>query len=422
MYTLKERDYLVNWHPYTQMKKADDIVPIVRGEGAYIFDENNKKYIDAVSSWWVTLHGHAHPYIAKKVYEQLNTLEQVIFAGFTHRPAVELSERLLALLPFNQQKVFYSDNGSTAIEVGLKMCMQFHYNNQENRQKILAFKNAYHGDTFGAMSVSGRGIWTQPFNERLFEVIFIETPTEENIESIKKQIAELADEVACFIYEPLVQGAAGMLMYEAAYLDELMNFCRKKRILLIQDEVFVGFGRTGKIFAANHLSEVPDVMCFSKGLTGGTMPLGVTTCSDLIYNAFYSKDYTKTLYHGHSFTASPLACTAALASLELLLEEATQEKIVNIVTQHEVFREQLKTHPKVKVVRQCGTILALEWKTEEETSYFSDMHKKLYPYFLDHGILLRPLGNIIYLVPPYCISTVDLNYIYKTILKALDEL
>ncbi|WP_353166328.1 adenosylmethionine--8-amino-7-oxononanoate transaminase [Empedobacter brevis] len=422
MYTLKERDYLVNWHPYTQMKKADDIVPIVRGEGAYIFDENNKKYIDAVSSWWVTLHGHAHPYIAKKVYEQLNTLEQVIFAGFTHRPAVELSERLLALLPFNQQKVFYSDNGSTAIEVGLKMCMQFHYNNQENRQKILAFKNAYHGDTFGAMSVSGRGIWTQPFNERLFEVIFIETPTEENIESIKKQIAELADEVACFIYEPLVQGAAGMLMYEAAYLDELMNFCRKKRILLIQDEVFVGFGRTGKIFAANHLSEVPDVMCFSKGLTGGTMPLGVTTCSDLIYNAFYSKDYTRTLYHGHSFTASPLACTAALASLDLLLEEATQEKIVNIVTQHEVFREQLKTHPKVKVVRQCGTILALEWKTEEETSYFSDMHKKLYPYFLDHGILLRPLGNIIYLVPPYCISTVDLNYIYKTILKALDEL
>ncbi|MDM1072025.1 adenosylmethionine--8-amino-7-oxononanoate transaminase [Empedobacter brevis] len=422
MHTLKERDYLVNWHPYTQMKKADDIVPIVRGEGAYIFDENNKKYIDAVSSWWVTLHGHAHPYIAKKVYEQLNTLEQVIFAGFTHRSAVELSERLLALLPFNQQKVFYSDNGSTAIEVGLKMCMQFHYNNQENRQKILAFKNAYHGDTFGAMSVSGRGIWTQPFNERLFEVIFIETPTEENIESIKKQIAELADEVACFIYEPLVQGAAGMLMYEAAYLDELMNFCRKKRILLIQDEVFVGFGRTGKIFAANHLSEVPDVMCFSKGLTGGTMPLGVTTCSDLIYNAFYSKDYTKTLYHGHSFTASPLACTAALASLELLLEEATQEKIVNIVTQHEVFREQLKTHPRVKVVRQCGTILALEWKTEEETSYFSDMHKKLYPYFLDHGILLRPLGNIIYLVPPYCISTADLNYIYKTILKALDEL
>ncbi|WP_312312809.1 adenosylmethionine--8-amino-7-oxononanoate transaminase [Empedobacter brevis] len=422
MHTLKERDYLVNWHPYTQMKKADDIVPIVRGEGTYIFDENNKKYIDAVSSWWVTLHGHAHPYIAKKVYEQLNTLEQVIFAGFTHRPAVELSERLLALLPFNQQKVFYSDNGSTAIEVGLKMCMQFHYNNQENRQKILAFKNAYHGDTFGAMSVSGRGIWTQPFNERLFEVIFIETPTEENIESIKKQIAELADEVACFIYEPLVQGAAGMLMYEAAYLDELMNFCRKKRILLIQDEVFVGFGRTGKIFAANHLSEVPDVMCFSKGLTGGTMPLGVTTCSDLIYNAFYSKDYTKALYHGHSFTASPLACTAALASLELLLEEATQEKIVNIVTQHEVFREQLKTHPKVKVVRQCGTILALEWKTQEETSYFSDMHKKLYPYFLDHGILLRPLGNIIYLVPPYCISTVDLNYIYKTILKALDEL
>lgn len=422
MHTLKERDEKVNWHPYTQMKKAKDIIPITRGEGAYIYDENNKKYIDAVSSWWVTLHGHSHPYIAQKVYEQLTTLEQVIFAGFTHRPAVELSERLLAILPANQNKVFYSDNGSTAIEVGLKMCMQYHYNRKENRQKILAFKNAYHGDTFGAMSVSGRGIWTQPFNERLFEVIFIDTPTSENLEEIKTQINKLADEVACFIYEPLVQGAAGMLMYEAAHLDELMKFCRNKGILLIQDEVFVGFGRTGKLFAANHLVEKPDIMCFSKGLTGGTMPLGVTTCTAEIYEAFYSDDLNKALFHGHSFTASPLACTAALASLDLLLQEETQQKIVNIVEQHQLFVNQIKNHPKVKAIRQCGTILALEWKTNEETSYFSDMHEKLYPYFLNHGILLRPLGNIIYLVPPYCLTTEDLNYIYKIILQALSDL
>lgn len=422
MYTLKERDQQVNWHPYTQMKKADHIIPIVKGEGTYIFDENNKRYIDAVSSWWVTLHGHSHPYIAQKMYEQLTTLEHVIFAGFTHQPAVELSERLLALLPDNQQKSFYSDNGSTAIEVALKMCIQYHYNKNEKRPVILAFKNAYHGDTFGAMSVSGRGIWTEPFSEKLFDVLFIETPNEENIETIKIQIEQIADQVACFIYEPLVQGAAGMLMYEAKYLDELMSCCRNNKILLIQDEIFVGFGRTGKLFAANHLKETPDIMCFSKGLTGGTLPLGLTTCTNEIYQAFYADDLNKTLFHGHSFTASPLACTAALASLDLLMQESTQKQIENIIQQHQIFISSIQHHPKVKVIRQCGTILAMEWKTDEETSYFSDMHEKLYPYFLEKGILLRPLGNIIYLVPPYCISTNDLTYIYKTIQQALLEL
>jgi len=422
MYTLKERDQLVNWHPYTQMKKANNIIPIVRGEGSYIYDENNKQYIDAVSSWWVTLHGHAHPYIAQKMHEQLTTLEHVIFAGFTHRPAIELSERLLALLPTNQKKAFYSDNGSTAIEVALKMCLQYHFNKKEDRPVILAFKNAYHGDTFGAMSVSGRGIWTEPFNEKLFDVIFIDTPNAENIEAIKSQIKEVATKVACFIYEPLVQGASGMLMHQAEYLDQLMSYCRAHNILMIQDEIFVGFGRTGKLFAANHLTEVPDIMCFSKGLTGGTLPLGVTTCTDEIYQAFYADDLNKTLFHGHSFTASPLACTAALASLDLLLQTSTQQQIENIVHQHQFFVASIQNHPKVKAIRQCGTILALEWNTDEETSYFSDIHEKLYPYFLEKGILLRPLGNIIYLVPPYCISTDDLNYIYDTIRQALIEL
>lgn len=421
MLTLKQRDREVNWHPYTQMKTAGDSIAIVRGEGAYIFDENNKRYIDAVSSWWVTLHGHAHPYIAEKMSEQLHTLEQVIFAGFTHRPAVELSERLLELLPAGQKKVFYSDNGSTAVEVALKMCIQFHYNTKKSRKKILAFKNAYHGDTFGAMSVSGRGTWTHPFKERLFDVIFIDVPGPGTIQSIKQQIAEWGEDIACFIYEPLVQGAAGMLMHEAAYLSELMHFCRQQGILLIQDEVFVGFGRTGKLFAADHLSEAPDIMCFSKGLTGGTMPLGVTTCTKNIYEAFYSDEANKALYHGHSFTASPLACTAALASLDLLLEPSTQEKIAAIVNRHQQFCTRIKKHPNVKAIRQCGTILALEWKTPEETSYFSNMHQKLYPYFLERGILLRPLGNIIYLVPPYCIASGDLDYIYDTISNALDE-
>lgn len=418
MLTLKERDKKVNWHPYTQMKTAQDVIPIVRGKGTYLYDDEGKQYIDAVSSWWVTLHGHAHPYITEKVSAQLNTLEQVIFAGFTHKPAIELSERLLQLLPKNQQKVFYTDNGSTAVEVALKMCLQFDYNQGKSRNKILAFKNGYHGDTFGSMSVSGRGTWTEPFRGMLFDVIFIDVPTESNLNDIKNLI-DSQEDICCFVYEPLVQGAGGMLMHKAEDLSELLNFCRSKNILLIQDEIFVGFGRTGKLFAADHLSIAADVMCFSKGLTGGTMPLGVTTCTQGIYDAFYSNDKTKALFHGHSFTASPLACSAALASMDLLLEDQTQSNIDRICDQHAAFAKKLKDHPKVAEVRQQGTIFAMEWKTDEHTSYFSEMHDVLYPFFLSKGILMRPLGNIIYLVPPYCISETDLNYIYETILEAL---
>jgi len=418
---LIDRDKKVNWHPYTQMKTTEHI-PIVTGEGAYIYDAKGTRYIDAVSSWWVTLHGHAHPYIAEKVSAQLCTLEQVIFAGFTHPNAIELSERLLAILPVNQKKIFYSDNGSTAIEVALKMCLQYHFNKEKPKKKILAFRNAYHGDTFGAMSVSGRGIWTDPFADHLFEVLFIDAPTADNLEFNKKYIEEHLQDIACFIYEPLVQGAAGMLMHKAEDLSRLMTFCKSKDILLIQDEVFVGFGRTGRLFAANHLTESPDIMCFSKGLTGGTMPLGVTSCSQKIYDAFYSDDKTKALFHGHSFTASPLACAAALASMDLLLMSETQDKISNICALHSGFVNQLKGHPKIKDVRQQGTILALEWKVTSGSSYFSELRDQIYPYFLNKGILLRPLGNIIYLVPPYCISKEDLQYIYNEILAALELL
>ncbi|MGO4709619.1 adenosylmethionine--8-amino-7-oxononanoate transaminase [Chryseobacterium sp. 2TAF14] len=417
---LQERDRAVNWHPYTQMKTADDAVPIVKGKGVYLFDDKGNKYIDAVSSWWVTLHGHAHPYIAQRVSEQLYTLEQVIFAGFTHEPAIKLSENLLNLLPDNQQKVFYSDNGSTAVEVALKMCIQYCYNQGKDKTKILAFKNAYHGDTFGAMSVSGRSVWTKPFGEMLFEVIFIDTPTSGNIEKLKAEISNHQDEIACFIYEPLVQGAAGMLMYDAEDLNELMKFCRSKNLLMVQDEVFTGFGRTGKLFAANHLSESPDIMCFSKGLTGGTLPMGITTCSNEIYNAFLSDDKYKTLFHGHSFTANPLACTAALASMELLLSDETQQNIQRISDQHSQFSVILKQHPKVENIRQTGTILAWEFKTDQGTSYFNKIGKMLYDKFLSRGIIMRPLGNVMYLVPLYCISSEELNFIYENILGVLN--
>lgn len=422
MYTLSERDKKVNWHPYTQMQTAAPAVPIVRGEGAYLYDDKGNRYIDAISSWWVTLHGHAHPYIAQKVSEQLHTLEQVIFAGFTHEPAIVLSERLLELLPANQSKVFYSDNGSTAVEVALKMCLQQAYNKGLPKTKILAFTDAYHGDTFGAMSVSGRSVWTAPFKDQLFDVLFIDPPNVDNLPALKDTISQYAQELACFVYEPLIQGAAGMLMHRAEDLDELLSFCRALHIPLIQDEVFVGFGRTGKLFAANHLKTKADIMCFSKGLTGGTMPMGITTCTEKVYQSFLSEDRYKALFHGHSFTANPLACAAALASMDLLLQEETLQRIQSITEQHITFAQSIIAHPKVKTVRHTGTILAIEWNTGEDTSYFNQFAPALYGYFWERGILIRPLGNILYLVPPYCMSNEDLGYIYQTILQALETL
>jgi adenosylmethionine-8-amino-7-oxononanoate aminotransferase len=419
---LTERDLKVIWHPYTQMKTAAPPIGIVRGEGTCLFDEQGKKYIDAISSWWVNIHGHAHPYIAQKVSEQLHKLEHVIFAGFTHEGAIELAERLLAILPDNQQKAFYSDNGSTAIEVAIKMCLQYWLNNGDQRTKIIAFKNAYHGDTFGAMAVSGRSAFTAAFDSLLFEVEFIDTPNKDNIESLKAQISHLKSETACFVFEPLVQGSGGMLMYEAGYLNQLMAHCRQENLLMIADEVFTGFGRTGKPFACNHVQVQPDIMCFSKGLTGGTMALGLTTCTQQIYDAFLSDDRLKTLFHGHSFTANPIACAAALASLDLFLEPATATNISRIETSHRQFAAKIQHHPKIKAVRQTGTIVAMEWETGDNTSYFNSLRDKLYQYFLAEGIILRPLGNIIYILPPYCITNAELDYVYSKIEQALEEI
>lgn len=420
---LADRDKKVIWHPYTQMKNALPHVPIVRGEGVYLFDEEGKKYIDAVSSWWVNIHGHAHPHIAQKVSEQLSILEHVIFAGFTHEPAVQLAERLLPLLPGHQEKVFYSDNGSTAVEVALKMCLQYWANTKNQpRTKIIAFKEAYHGDTFGAMSVSGRSIFTNPFSTLLFDVEFIDLPHAGNIEQIKSKINYLSNEVACFIFEPMVLGAAGMLMYEAQYLDQLIATCQKHGILTIADEVMTGFGRTGRYFSCEALESKPDIFCLSKGLTGGTMPLGVTTCNQKVFDAFLSDDQLKTLYHGHSFTANPVACAAALASLDILLSEETLPNIQRIGRKHKEFALQISGHQKLKAVRQTGTILVMEWETGGDTSYLSGLRNQLYLFFLERGIILRPLGNILYILPPYIISDGELDYIYQTIIEALKEI
>jgi adenosylmethionine---8-amino-7-oxononanoate aminotransferase len=422
--TLPERDHNVIWHPYTQMKTAGLPVAIVKGEGAYLFDDKGSRYIDAISSWWVNLHGHSHPYIAEKMSAQLRELEHVIFAGFTHRPAVELAERLLPKLPGSQSRVFYSDNGSTAVEVALKMAFQYWHNKGELRRRVVAFKEAYHGDTFGAMAVSGRGAFTDPFVHFLFDVHVIDVPVSEKGESLMQMeelIGACGSEIAAFIYEPCVQGTAGMKMYDPNGLSELLKLCKAHGIITIADEVMTGFGRTGKLFASEYIPETPDVFCLSKGLTGGTMAMGVTTCTKEIYEAFLSDDRMKTFFHGHSYTANPLACTAALASLDLLERKECKESMKRISDKLEGWRDELSAHERVSNARCLGTIMAFEVNTGQSTSYFNNIRDRAYNYFIGRGILIRPLGNVIYVMPPYCTGDDDLNYIYDSIRSFLDE-
>jgi len=422
---LSQRDQQIIWHPYTQMKTADAPIGIVRGEGAYLIAEDGSYYLDMISSWWVNLHGHANPYIAEKVSKQLSTLEHAIFAGFTHEPAVKFAEMLLAVLPENMAKLFYSDNGSTAVEVALKMAIQFWYNKGTKRTKILAFKNGYHGDTFGAMAVGDRGIFTCAFHDMLFEVIFVEVPLERNEEDLLKSfkyITDNHDDIAAFIFEPLVQGTAGMVMYNAGILDKFIEVAKANNIITIADEVMTGFGRTGKIFAVDYLSQKPDIICLSKGITGGTMPLGVTVCTNEIYSAFLSDDKSRALFHGHSYTANPLACTAAIASLELLLSPDCQKQIEVISLAHIEFKNKINTHPNVLNVRTIGSIIAIEIKTSTATSYLNNIRDYLYNFFLDKRMILRPLGNIIYLMPPYCIEGQQLENVYQAIIELLEEL
>ena len=412
--SLSERDANVIWHPYTQHKNLDLPVPIVKGNGALLYDESGNEYIDAISSWWVNLHGHAHPYIAEKLYKQALILEQVIFTNFTHEPAVTLAERLLRILPGNLSKIFYSDNGSTAVEVALKMALQYWQNRDlHGRIKILAFEHAYHGDTFGAMSVSARSLFTHAFRELLFETVFIETPHAGNLERIKSIIQQHESEIAAFIYEPLVQAAGGMRVYESKYMDDLLSFVQSKQILCVADEVLTGFGRTGQLFASNSFHHVPDIICLSKGLTGGTMALGVTASNQKLFNAFLSDDRTKTLFHGHSFTANPLACTAALASLDLLEEKVCLDQINMIQSEHKKFGGELISGGKsfFRNIRTVGTIFACELNTGKD-EYSNRIAEEIMKLALRQGIYLRPLGNTVYVMPPYCITTDQLHKIY----------
>ena len=417
---LSERDARVIWHPYTQHQTIDLPIPIVKAEGALLFDESGNSYLDAVSSWWVNIHGHAHPYIAGEIYKQALALEQVIFTNFTHEPAVRLAERLLSILPGGISKIFYSVNGSTAVEVALKMAIQYWINKGDlKRNKILAFENAYHGDTFGAMSVSGRGIFTDAFKDFLFDVVFIETPNAGNLEKLKSVLKSHQGQIAAFIYEPLLQAAGGMKMYEPDPMNQLLEAVHAEDIICIADEVLTGFGRTGSLFASEKIKSPADIICLSKGLTGGTLALGVTACSQQLFNAFLSSDRTRTFFHGHSFTANPLACTAGLASLDLLEKPACRKQIRDIGIFHEEFAKNELPEYKTGIfqnIRTMGTILAFELNTGTN-AYLNEVGSVIMRKALLKGIYLRPLGNTVYVLPPYCISSRQLRLIYDFIVS-----
>lgn len=420
--TLIERDSQHLWHPYTQHKTAALPIAITKGEGALLWDENNKEYIDAIASWWVNPYGHSNRFIADAIYKQLTTLEHVLFGGFTHEPAVVLAEKVLAILPQNQKKIFFSDNGSTAVEVAIKVALQFFYNKGEKRTTIIAFENAFHGDTFAAMAASGISFYTQAFQGMFIDVVRIPVPIKGLEQASFKALKDVIQNHNCagFIFEPLVQGAAGMVMYEPEALDTLIQICQENNVLTIADEVMTGFGKTGKTFACDYLNEKPDMMCLSKALTGGTIPMAITTFTSALFDVFYDDDINKALFHGHTFTANPTGCAAALASLALLETDEMQHNLIRINESHLEFRQRIQAHPMVTATRVMGVIFALEIKTETSASYYGTLRNRLYDFFIENGIILRPVGNIVYILPPYVITDAQLQKVYEVVENALE--
>jgi adenosylmethionine---8-amino-7-oxononanoate aminotransferase len=422
--TLSEKDSLYNWHPYTQHQINSSFPAIIKGKNEFLYDENGKQYIDAIASWWVNPFGHCNTFIADATYKQLTTLEHVLFGGFTHNVVVELAEKLVQILPKNQQKFFYSDNGSTAVEVAIKASFQYNYNQGISKNTIVAFEDAFHGDTFGAMAVSGIGLFTEAFQDSLLKVIRIPVPTagNEQISKLALQKAIANNQVAAFIFEPLVLGAAGMVMYEPKALDQLIEICNQNKVFTIADEVMTGFGKTGKTFACNYLQNLPDMMCLSKALTGGTIPMAITSFTNTIFNGFKSDNVNHAFFHGHTFTANPTGCAAALASIKLLEEPETSKNITRINQAHLTFENSIKTHKKVKTTRVLGVIFALEINVTEKQSYYSNLRNLFYNYFIENGVVLRPVGNTIYILPCYVISNKSLQQVYTTITNALNEI
>jgi adenosylmethionine-8-amino-7-oxononanoate aminotransferase len=422
---LLSRDYATVWHPYGRDSDYSALLPISHGDGALLITEDGRQIIDAISSWWVNLHGHAHPKLTAAIANQASKLSQAIFGSCTHEPAVQLAEALLKSIPANHSSVFYSDDGSTAVEVALKLTLQFWLNRGKPRSRFIALSGAYHGDTFGAMSVSERGVFNSAFNQHLFSIDHLPFPgtPEEATQCLDAlDIALSEGSVAAVIVEPLVQGAAGMRMYDVAVLDEITKRSHDQGSLVIFDEVMTGFGRLGSLFASNLVQNQPDLICLSKGITGGMLPLGATTMTAEIREACRSEETQKTFFHGHSFTGNALSCACALASFELVTSPDCVTARERIGAQHRKFLAQLADRYPSLQTRSLGTICAVDMPHETPTGYVHPLRNILLRRFLADNVLLRPLGNTVYIIPPYCITEEQLGRVYQSIWGALEDL
>ncbi|MCH9661532.1 MAG: adenosylmethionine--8-amino-7-oxononanoate transaminase [Bacteroidetes bacterium] len=417
---LQDRDRKHIWHPLTQHQTAKDPIGIVKAKGALLWDENGKEYIDGIASWYTTMYGHCNDHIIAAVSEQMQTLDFTMFTGFTHEPAVRLSEKLMEILPENQAKIFFNDNGSTAVEAAIKMALQFFHNRGERRDTLIAFEDGFHGDTFGAMSASGISSYNGPFEDFLLKVVRLPVPQEHNKDRVLALLKTLLQQHQCaaFIFEPLVQGAAGMKFHDAGGLDALIQLCKETNVLTIADEIMTGFGKTGRNFASDFLAHKPDIMCLSKALTAGMFPLSITSCSQDVFEGFLSEAPSKGFFHAHTFSAHPLGCAAAIAGIDLMLSKGMQENQARIKLSHEHFAKVLSTRPKALNVRVKGVILAFE--LDNAMDRYGSQRNQLYQFFIDKGFILRPLGNTIYLLPPYVITNKELNKLYDTILEVVN--
>ncbi len=420
--SLKERDKKHLWHPLKQHQLQPDSIAIVKAKGCLLIDENGNEYIDAISSWYTCMYGHCNDYIIEKTYQQMQQLDQIMFSDFTHEPAVRLSEELIKILPKGQNKLFFNDNGSTAVEAGIKMALQYYFNKNEKRSTFIAFENGFHGDTFGAMSVSGLSVYNGPFEDFLIDVKRIPTPNGANHQDIFDTLKDYTSKhkIAGFIYEPLLQGAAGMTIHDANGLNTILKFCKTHNILTIADEVMTGFGKTGRYFASDYIETKPDIICLSKALTAGLVPMAITSCTQDVYDAFLSNDMAKGFFHCHTYSGNPIACAAAIAGIELLRSDGIQNNIKHIIKSHLKFNEQIQSHSKVKSTRQLGVVFAIDLNTKMER--YGDLRDKLLKFFMDRGVFLRPLGNTIYIQVPYIISEAELQKVYHVIEEVLDSL
>lgn len=425
-------DALRIWHPFTRGGDAE-LPRIVRGEGAYLFTDDGRRILDAISSWWVNLHGHAHPRIAKAIAEQARQLEHVLLAGFVHEPVERLAEELRRVVPAALKHIFFSDDGSTAVEVALKMALQYWRNiGRGEKSEIVALEHGYHGDTAGAMSVSDDSPFTAAFAGMRFPVHRVhsaycyrcpvglkrESCNIECADSLEKLLNERDDKIAALIVEPLLQGASGMIVHPVEFLQRVRRLTEKHDVLLISDEVLTGFGRCGAMFASDLAGIAPDLMCVSKGITGGFLPLGATLVTEKIFEGFGGEDPSHTFWHGHSYTGNPIACAAAVANLEIFRTEPVFERIAGIAAIHAERLPAFSRNAAVGDVRSIGTMAAIELRAADP-GYLSELRPKLYDYFLKRDVLLRPLGNVIYILPPYCIEAEDLHRVYDVIDEAI---